>query len=60
MEPSYEDIIMRDVEKYKELAEVQYKECQEELEATGSINVYSQIYLLEADLRKLGIYYERI
>ena len=57
---NYEDIIMTDVEKYQSLAEEQRKERQDDLEAIGVINVYSQIYILDSDLRKLGIAYERI
>ena len=57
---NYEDIIMTDVERYQSLAEEQRKERQDDLEAIGVINVYSQIYILDSDLRKLGIVYERI
>ena len=57
---NYEDIIMTDVKKYQSLAEEQRKERQDDLEAIGVINVYSQIYILDSDLRKLGIAYERI
>ena len=57
---NYEDIIMTDVEKYQSLAEEQRKERQNDLDAIGVINVYSQIYILDSDLRKLGIVYERI
>ena len=57
---NYEDIIITDVKKYQSLAEEQRKERQDDLEAIGVINVYSQIYILDSDLRKLGIAYERI
>ena len=57
---NYEDIIMTDVKRYQSLAEEQRKERQDDLEAIGVINVYSQIYILDSDLRKLGIAYERI
>ena len=57
---NYEDIIITDVKKYQSLAEEQRKERQDDLEAIGVINVYSQIYILDSDLRKLGIVYERI
>ena len=57
---NYEDIVITDVKKYQSLAEAQRKERQDDLEAIGVINVYSQIYILDSDLRKLGIVYERI
>lgn len=57
---NYEDIIISDVERYKALAEEQRKERQDDLEAIGVINVYSQVYIIDSDLRKLGIQYERI
>ena len=57
---NYEDIIMTNVEKYQSLAEEQRKERQNDLDAIGVINVYSQIYILDSDLRKLVIVYERI
>ena len=57
---NYEDIIMTNVEKYQSLAEEQRKERQNDLDAIGVINVYSQIYILDSDLRKLGSVYERI
>ena len=57
---NYEDIVITDVKKYQSLAEEQRKERQDDLEAIGVINVYSQIYILDSDLRKLGIAYEQI
>ena len=57
---NYEDIVITDVKKYQSLAEEQRKERQDDLAAIGVINVYSQIYILDSDLRKLGIAYERI
>lgn len=57
---NYEDIIMTDVKKYQSLAEEQRKERQDDLEVIGVINVYSQIYILDSDLRKLGIPYKQI
>ena len=57
---NYEDIIMTDVERYREINEEKRKERQDDLEAIGVINVYSQLYILDSDLRKLGIAYERI
>ena len=56
----YEDIIMTDVERYREINEEKRKERQDDLEAIGVINVYSQLFILDSDLRKLGIDYERI
>ena len=57
---NYEDIVMTDVERYREINEEKRKERQDDLEAIGVINVYSQLYILDSDLRKLGIAYERI
>ena len=57
---NYEDIIMTDVERYREINEEKRKERQDDLEAIGVINVYSQLFILDSDLRKLGIAYERI
>ena len=56
----YEDIIMTDVERYREINEEKRKERRDDLDAIGVINVYSQLYILDSDLRKLGIAYERI
>ena len=56
----YEDIIMTDVERYREINEEKKKERRDDLDAIGVINVYSQLYILDSDLRKLGIAYERI
>ena len=50
---NYEDIIMTANEEKK-------KERRDDLDAIGVINVYSQLYILDSDLRKLGIAYERI
>ena len=44
------------MEKY----DVNRKEKQDDIAAIGAINVYSQLYILDSDLRKLGIAYERI
>ena len=57
---NYEDIIMTDVERYREINEEKRKERQDDLDAIGVINVYSQLFILDSDLRKLGIAYERI
>ena len=57
---NYEDIIMTDVKKYREINEEKRKERRDDLDAIGVINVYSQLYILDSDLRKLGIAYERI
>ena len=57
---NYEDIIMTDVERYIEINEEKKKERRDDLDAIGVINVYSQLYILDSDLRKLGIAYERI
>ena len=57
---NYEDIIMTDVERYREINEEKRKERRDDLDAIGVINVYSQLYILDSDLRKLGITYERI
>ena len=57
---NYEDIIMTDAERHREINEEKRKECQNDLDSIGVINVYSQIYILDSDLRKLGIVYERI
>ena len=56
----YEDIIMTDVERYREINEEKKKERRDDLDAIGVINVYSQLFILDSDLRKLGIAYERI
>ena len=57
---NYEDIIMTDAERHREINEEKRKERQNDLDSIGVINVYSQIYILDSDLRKLGIVYERI
>ena len=57
---NYEDIIMTDVKKYREINEEKKKERRDDLDAIGVINVYSQLFILDSDLRKLGIAYERI
>ena len=57
---NYEDIIMTDVERYRENNEEKKKERRDDLDAIGVINVYSQLFILDSDLRKLGIAYERI
>ena len=57
---NYEDIIMTDVKRYREINEEKKKERRDDLETIGVINVYSQLYILDSDLRKLGIAYERI
>ena len=57
---NYEDNIMTDVERYREINEEKKKERRDDLDAIGVINVYSQLYILDSDLRKLGIAYERI
>ena len=57
---NYEDIIMTDVEKYTDINEEKKKERRDDLDAIGVINVYSQLFILDSDLRKLGIAYERI
>ena len=57
---NYEDIIMTDVERYREINEEKKKERRDDLDAIGVINVYSHLYILDSDLRKLGIAYERI
>ena len=57
---NHEDIIMTDVERYREINEEKKKEQRDDLDAIGVINVYSQLYILDSDLRKLGIAYERI
>ena len=57
---NYEDIIMTDVERYREINEEKRKERRDDLDTIGVINVYSQLYILDSDLRKLGIAYERI
>ena len=56
---NYEDI-MSDVERYREINEEKRRKNQDDLEAIGVINVYSQVYIIDSDLRKLGIQYERI
>ena len=57
---NYEDIIMTDVERYREINEEKKKERRDDLDTIGVINVYSQLFILDSDLRKLGIAYERI
>ena len=57
---NYEDIIMTDVERYRKINEEKKKERRDDLDAIGVINVYSQLFILDSDLRKLGIAYERI
>ena len=57
---NYEDIIMTDVERYREINEEKKKERRDDLDAIGVINVYSQLFILDSDLRKLGIAYKRI
>ena len=57
---NYEDIIMTDVERYREINEEKKKERRDDLDAIGVINVYPQLFILDSDLRKLGIAYERI
>ena len=57
---NYEDIIMTDVKRYREINEEKKKERRDDLDAIGVINVYSQLFILDSDLRKLGIAYERI
>ena len=57
---NYEDIIMTDVKRYREINEEKRKERRDDLDAIGVINVYSQLFILDSDLRKLGIDYERI
>ena len=57
---NYEDIIMTDVKRYREINEEKKKERRDDFDAIGVINVYSQLYILDSDLRKLGIAYERI
>ena len=57
---NYEDIIMTDVERYREINEEKKKERRDDLDAIGVINVDSQLFILDSDLRKLGIAYERI
>lgn len=57
---NYEDIIMTDVKRYREINEEKRKERRDDLDAIGVINVYSQLFILDSDLRKLGIAYERI
>lgn len=57
---NYEDIVITDVKKYREINEEKRKERRDDLDAIGVINVYSQLFILDSDLRKLGIAYERI
>lgn len=57
---NYEDIIMTDIKRYREINEEKRKERRDDLDAIGVINVYSQLFILDSDLRKLGIAYERI
>ena len=57
---NYEDIVITEVERFREINEEKRKERQNDLDSIGVINVYSQIYILDSDLRKLGIVYERI
>ena len=56
----YEDIVITEVERFREINEEKRKEQLDDLDAIGVINVYSQLYILDSDLRKLGIAYERI
>ena len=64
MELLYEERISHDVEKYHECNDELHKEYQNEIdilcESFGIINVYSQIFILDTDIRKTGIKYERI
>lgn len=57
---NYEDIVITEVERFREINEEKRKEQLDDLDAIGVINVYSQLYILDSDLRKLGIAYERI
>ena len=57
---NYEDIVITEVERFREINEEKRKEQLDDLDAIGVINVYSQLYILDCDLRKLGIAYERI
>ena len=57
---NYEDIVITEVERFREINEEKRKEQLDDLGAIGVINVYSQLYILDSDLRKLGIAYERI
>ena len=56
----YEDIVITEAKRFREINEEKRKEKQNDLAAIGVINVYSQLYILDSDLRKLGIQYERI
>ena len=57
---NYEDIVITEIERFREINEEKRKEQLDDLDAIGVINVYSQLYILDSDLRKLGITYERI
>ena len=58
---NYEDIVITEAERFREInKEEKRKEQLDDLDAIGVINVYSQLYILDSDLRKLGIAYERI
>lgn len=57
---NYEDIVITEIERFREINEEKRKEQLDDLDAIGVINVYSQLYILDSDLRKLGIAYERI
>ena len=56
----YEDIVITEAKRFREINEEKKKEQLDDLDAIGVINVYSQLYILDSDLRKLGIAYERI
>lgn len=56
----YEDIVITEAKRFREINEEKRKEKQNDLATIGVINVYSQLYILDSDLRKLGIQYERI
>lgn len=51
----YASYTIKEVEKREETLEFE-----KELKQLGTINLYSQIYILDSDLRKLGITYEQI
>ena len=57
---NYEDIVITEAERFREINEEKRKERRDDLDAIGVINVYSQLFILDSDLRKLGIAYERI
>ena len=56
----YEDIVITEAKRFREINEEKRKEKQNDLATIGVINVYSQLFILDSDLRKLGIAYERI